>query len=94
MLLKRNATASPVELLQARPLGLRLQAVLAGCMRPRATLTSGPLCTALHAALLPAWVQTLASTKSLLLSYLLLQNLPPFIECQPKSVLFPSQPPP
>ena len=36
--------------------------VHAGCKRPRATLTSRPLCTALHAALLTASVQTLAST--------------------------------
>lgn len=59
-----------------------------------AMLTSGRVCTALHAALLTASVQVPASTKSLLLSYLLLQSLPPFIECPPKSALLPSQPPP
>lgn len=58
-----------------------------------AVLTSQHVCTALHAALLTVPVQVPASTKSLLSSYLLLQSLPPFIECQPKSALLPSQPP-
>lgn len=63
------------------------------CMWPRAMPTSRPVCTVLHAASLAALAQMLASTKSSFLSYLLLQSLPPFIECQPKSALLPSQPP-
>lgn len=57
-----------------------------------AVLISQRVCTALHAALLTVPVQVPASTESLLSSYLLLQSLPPFIECQPKSALLPSQP--
>lgn len=68
-------------------------AVGLSCMRPRAPLTSGPGCTAPHAASLTASVQILARAKSLLLSYLLLQTLPSFIDCQPKSALLPSQSP-
>lgn len=62
------------------------------CMRPRATLTSQPVFTAPHAALLTASVRIPASTKSLLLSCLLLQSLPPFIKCQPEGALLPSRP--
>lgn len=58
----------------------------------RSTPTSRPVCTGLHAALLAALVQSLASTKSSLLSCLLLQSLPPFVESQPERALLPSQP--
>lgn len=76
----------------ARPLVSGYSGCLS-CMWPRAVPTSRRVCNALHAALLTASVQIPASAKSLLLSYLLLQSLPPFIEWQPKSALLPSQPP-
>lgn len=50
---------------------------------PRPVCLHGPACLA------PSLVQISARTKSSLLSHLLLQSLPPFIECQPKSTLLP-----
>lgn len=53
-------------------------------LQPLACLLSAACCV------LAMCVQSLASTKSMLLCYLLFQSLPPFLECQPKSALHPS----
>lgn len=76
----------------ARPRGLWLQ-VLSVLHVAQSHADLSACVYALHAALLTASVQLPASSKSLLLSYLLLQSLPPFIEWQPKNALLPSQPP-